>query len=105
MIVTAAGIANLHCGSIEDALAYFHRAIRLNPRGPASQKWLTGIAHAQMILGNYAEALVWATRSLALNSHFDATYWMLIAGQAQLAGWRKRATGWQSFWHLGRVSP
>jgi len=93
LIVTAAGIANLHSGSIEDALAYFHRAIRLNPRGPGAQKWLTGIAHAHMILGNYAEALAWATRSLALNSHFDATYWMLIAGHAQL-GRMEEARSW-----------
>ena len=37
-----------------------------------------------MVLGNYAEALVWAMRSLALNANFDATYWMLIAANAQL---------------------
>ena len=93
MIVTAAGIANLHCGNIEDALAYFHRALRLNPRDPGAQKWLTGIAHAHMILGNYPEALVWATRSLALNAHFNATYWMLIAAHVQL-GQMEEARHW-----------
>ena len=30
-VVIAAGIAHLHCGSLDDALAYFHRAIRLSP--------------------------------------------------------------------------
>jgi tetratricopeptide (TPR) repeat protein len=45
---------------------------------------LSGIAHAQLILGNYAEALDWATRSLAINSHFGPTYWMLIAANAHL---------------------
>ena len=37
-----------------------------------------------MILGNYQEALVWAARSLALNTSFDPTYWMLIAANAHL---------------------
>ena len=27
MVVFRAGIAHLHCGSVEDALTYFHRAI------------------------------------------------------------------------------
>ena len=37
-----------------------------------------------MVRGDYAEALVWATRSLALNTRFDPTYWMLIAANAHL---------------------
>ena len=31
-----AGIAHLHCGRVEDALAYFHRAIRLSPSDPVA---------------------------------------------------------------------
>jgi tetratricopeptide (TPR) repeat protein len=37
-----------------------------------------------MILDNYPEAIRWAEKSLALNANFDATYWMLIAANAQL---------------------
>ena len=37
-----------------------------------------------MVLGNYAEALAWAMRSLSLNANFGATHWMLIAANAQL---------------------
>ena len=37
-----------------------------------------------MILGDYAEAIVWATRSLVVNPSFDPTYWMLIAANAHL---------------------
>ena len=37
-----------------------------------------------MVLGNYAEALDWAMRSLAVNQNFPPTYWMLIAANAQL---------------------
>ncbi len=84
LVVSRAGIAHLHCGNIEDALACFHRAIRLSPRDPDAHISLTGIAHCQMVLGNYPEALVWAARSLTLRPNFQCTYWMLIAANAQL---------------------
>ena len=84
MVVVNAGIAHLHCGSIEDALAYFHRANRLSPNDPSAHMSLTGIAHGHMVRGDYAEALAWAVRSLALNPRFDPTYWMLIAANAHL---------------------
>ena len=84
LVVSRAGIAHLHCGSIDDALAFFHRAIRLSPRDPAAHICLTGLAHCQMVLGNYPEALVWAARSLTLRPNNHCTYWMLIAANAQL---------------------
>lgn len=83
-VVTAAGVANLHCGSVEDALALFHRARRLSPRDPFAHISLCGTAHAQMILGNYEEALASAAHAIAVNPNFDATYWMLIAANAHL---------------------
>ena len=83
-VVNVAGIAHLHSGSVEDALAYFRRASQLSPRDPTAHISLTGVAHCQMILGNYAEALAWAIRSLALNQNFAPTYWMLVAANAQL---------------------
>ena len=36
------------------------------------------------MLGDYAEALVWAGRSRAVNTIFDCTYWMLVAANAHL---------------------
>ena len=85
MLITAqAGTGQLHCGNVEDALAYFHRAIRLSPDDSDANISMTGIAHAEMVLGNYAEALAWAARSLALNTTFDPTFWMLIAANAHL---------------------
>ena len=83
-VIQRAGVAHLHCGNIEDSLAYLHRAIRLSPRDPAAHFTLTGIAHAHMVLGDYREALVWGMRSLAQNPQYDPTYWMLIAANAQL---------------------
>jgi Flp pilus assembly protein TadD len=84
LVVMRAGVGHLHCGSIEEALSYFHRANRLSPGDPGAHASLTGIAHAQMVLGNYAEALDWATRSLALNANYDPTIWILIAANAHL---------------------
>jgi TolB-like protein/Tfp pilus assembly protein PilF len=83
-VVLRAGIGYLHCGSVDDALAFFHRAIRLSRVDVQAHFSLTGIAHAEMIRGNEAEALSFATRSLAVNSSFAATYWMLISANARL---------------------
>ena len=83
-VAVEAGIAALHCGTIEEALTWFLRANRLSPRDPRAYFPLTGIAHVHMVLGEYAEALSWATRSLAINANFNATYWMLIAANAHL---------------------
>ena len=62
----------------------FHRAIRLSPNDPVAHVPLTGIAHCHIVRGDYAEAFAWAVRSLALNTKFDPTYWMLIAANAHL---------------------
>ena len=83
-VVIHAGILTLHCGDIDEALAHFHRAIQLSPHDPSAHLSLTGIAHVQMILADYAEALVWAARALTLSPNNHPTYWMLIAANAQL---------------------
>ena len=79
-----AGVAHLHCGEIEQALAHFHRARALSPGNYGSAAALTGIAHAHIVLGNHAEARDWAMRSLAVNPVYDPTYWMLVAANAHL---------------------
>ncbi len=84
MVIHRAGVGHLHCGGIDDALAYFHRATRLSPNGPESHTTLAGIAHANIVLGNYAEALTWAGRGFALKTTYHPTLWMLIAANALL---------------------
>jgi TolB-like protein len=84
MIVQRAGVAHLHCGSLEEALRHFHRATRLGSGDLGAHFALCGIAHVQIIRGAYAEALVWATRAFTANQNFDATLWMLIAANAHL---------------------
>ncbi len=84
IVVTAAGVAHLHCGSIDEAKNCFLRANRLSPRDPFAHIALCGLAHAHMVSRDYETALDFAAKSLAINQNFDATYWMLIAGYAQL---------------------
>ncbi len=84
MVVMRAGVGHLLCGSIDRALAYFRRAVELSPSGVEAHYPLTGIAHAHMVTGDYALAQSWAMRSLAHNSSYDPTYWMLVASHAHL---------------------
>jgi tetratricopeptide (TPR) repeat protein len=83
-VLMIAGIAEVHCGNLEDSLAHSQRAIQMSPGDPTAPWPMTAIAHAQMALGNYEEALRAAERSLAVNASFDPTYWMLISANAQL---------------------
>jgi TolB-like protein/Tfp pilus assembly protein PilF len=82
--VTRAGVAHLHCGSLDEALAYFQRANQLNPLDPFAHIWLSGAAHVQVVRGNFSEALDWAAQSYARNTKYDPVLWMLIAANARL---------------------
>ena len=71
LVAACSGIAALHCGDIDQALERLHRAVRLGPRDPDARFSLTGIAMAEIFRGNYEAAISFASRSLALNAHFD----------------------------------
>lgn len=83
-VVMNAAIVELHCGSLEDSLAYSQRAIVMSPGDPMAHWPMTAIAHVHMALGQYDEALKAAERSLAVNPNYPPTYWMLIAADAKL---------------------
>ncbi|WP_373413851.1 adenylate/guanylate cyclase domain-containing protein [Ensifer aridi] len=83
-VVNFAGVVNLHCGSLDDAVTYFLRAERLSPNGLGAHWNLTGLAHVEMVRGNYEEALVWARKSMASNAEYSPCLWMLIAANALL---------------------
>jgi len=84
LVLVRAGVASLHCGSLDDALARFERANMLSPGDLGSHFALSGIAHVHMVRGDYAAALDWATRGLVRNQHFDPILWILIAANAHL---------------------
>ena len=82
--LTFIGISYLMSDDLEVGAGYLERAVRLNPNDVGAHWQLTGLAHIRMAQGRYEEALKWAYRSLGVNSVFDCTYWMLIAGNAYL---------------------
>jgi TolB-like protein len=84
LVIARAGVANLHCGSLDEALAYFARASQLSPGDSGAHFALCATAHVNMVRGDYAEAHAWATRALVRNQHFDPTLWILIAANAHL---------------------
>lgn len=83
-VIVWAGIGELHCGDVQLALDYFHRAARLNPLATGATLAFTGIAHAYVALGENEEALVWAAKSYALTPTYDCCLWMLAAASAHL---------------------
>jgi TolB-like protein/Tfp pilus assembly protein PilF len=83
-VLICAGIAHLHCGSVDEAMGHARRALALSPGDPDGYFSMTTIAHANMILGDYAQALEWAERAQALNPRNNPTHWILIAANAQL---------------------
>ena len=45
---------------------------------------MAGLAHVNLCLGHYQEALEWAGRSYAENPNFDTVHWLLIAANVHL---------------------
>lgn len=78
--LTCAANVYLQCGSLERALTYALRGLRLSPADPINEQFLTCIvAQAQFALGNYREALAFAERTRAINPRFEPNYWVLTA--------------------------
>jgi len=80
----AAGVAEMHCGDLEQAEFSFLRVLDLSPLDPDTRFALCGLAMIDIIRGDYERALARAGHALAVNQFFDATYWMLVAANAHL---------------------
>jgi len=83
-VLACSSIGYLHCGDLHESIALAKYAIDLSPSDPGQHWALTAISHAQLALGEFEDALRWATTSLAVNADFECTYWMLAAGNAKL---------------------
>jgi len=83
-VMMFAGIAQLHLGSLDEAIAYSEHAIRLSPAVDGAHWPLTAIAHAHVVRGDYEQAIAWAKRSVSSNPSYVCTYWMLAAANAHL---------------------
>jgi TolB-like protein/Tfp pilus assembly protein PilF len=83
-VLTNIGIACLLAGDLDEGETFLERALALNPNDFGTHWQLTGIAHIRMAQRRFEEAIEAAGKSLAINSGYDATYWMLIAANAYL---------------------
>ena len=101
-VLLSAGIAHLHHGGLEEAIYCFQRNLRLSPASPSAYVSLTGVAHAQMALGRFEEALATAEQSLALSADYVPTYWMLTSAAGNLAARTTPNAGCESCWRSSR---
>lgn len=81
---TAAGVAELHCGSLDAARGHFRDVIRLGPGDPMLHIPFNGLGHAAAVEGDHAAALDHCSRSMALNPNFDPAYWIGVAANIGL---------------------
>ena len=79
-----AGCALIFGDDPESGLSYLERAMALGPVDPSFFSHLTVAGFAQLSCGRADLAAELAERSLALNSQWDSTYWVLIAAYTQL---------------------
>lgn len=82
--LAAFGVASIHCGELDEAEALLRRVVTLASLDPDVRFALCGLSMIEIIRRAHEKALALAGHALAVNQHFDATYWMLIAANAHL---------------------
>ena len=83
-VTAVAGVMAIHCGTLEEAETHLRRVLAMAPLDPDTRFALCGLAMIDVIRGEYERALAHAGHALAVNPHFDASHWMLIAANAHL---------------------
>jgi tetratricopeptide (TPR) repeat protein len=64
------GLVSVLLGSHDDAIGYFQRTLRLDPRDPETFTTHSGLMWAHFLSGRYEEASLWGEASLRANPHF-----------------------------------
>jgi TolB-like protein/tetratricopeptide (TPR) repeat protein len=83
-VLTFAGIVLMQVGDLDEARAALERAIRLSPHDPYGHGALSALAHVHLMKADYAGAIAWAERSMAVNRTYGSTHWILIAANVHL---------------------
>ncbi len=83
MVCHIAGIINILGGDVDLAERQFLRSMQLNQRAEGDIS-MTGLAHIELIRGNYAKAADYAHRAISSHPNFNPAHWMLIAAYAHL---------------------
>ncbi|HUZ32486.1 MAG TPA: CadC-family transcriptional regulator [Xanthobacteraceae bacterium] len=73
-----------YMGETDQAIEHFKRAMRLSPLDPLNYTTQTGMATAQFQLGEYAEAILWATKAMSAQPSFLPALRTIIASNALL---------------------
>lgn len=79
------GVAQIHLGRYEDALAIFKEADRFDTPQVSRWTWLLGAGWSHLLLGHYEEALPWLQKSIAITPASGRPL-MLLAAAYQGAG-------------------
>ena len=83
-VCAVAGVVCIHCGDLAEAESWLLHVLDIAPLDPDTRFALCGLAMIDVIRGDFQRALARAGHALAVNSHFDATYWMLVSANAHL---------------------
>ncbi len=84
------GMVRNYLGEPSNAIEYFTRAKRLNPRDPRIANTLSGLAQAYLYLGRYDEAASWADQAIGQDPNYLSSLRAAAASYA-LAGQSAKA--------------
>jgi TolB-like protein/Flp pilus assembly protein TadD len=73
------GMAKYYLGRAAETESHILEAFRLSPRDIFAHRWMHFVANAKMQLGEYAEAALWARRSVAANRNSPLSHFLLAA--------------------------
>jgi TolB-like protein/cytochrome c-type biogenesis protein CcmH/NrfG len=79
-----AGTANLFAGDLDEVIRCYTRALNLSPGSPDTFMSLSGIASGHFSAGRYAEAIIWARKTIEAAPDYMFGHIFLAASCAQL---------------------
>jgi tetratricopeptide (TPR) repeat protein len=83
-VTAMAASAMVFGDDIETGLGLIDRAMILCPKDPNFFSFMTVAAAGRLFRGDPEQAIELANRSMALNSGWDSTYWVLVAAYTRL---------------------
>ena len=78
------GLGKIFIGHAEETEAHVAEALRLSPRDPMANVWMTNAGTAKNHLGSYEQAVAWFRRAIEANRNFPQAYFSLAAALAHL---------------------
>ena len=76
------GWVHFYAGNGDAAISFLKKGVRLSPRDKKDFVFSSGLAYAHFLIGEYSEAVRWASLAIAQQPIWLASYKMLAACQA-----------------------